>query len=69
VRCIARKADEATKEGLRRGTRSIHAVHKTLPRRRPTEDAGAGHSGGGHPHKPPAEGSKFGVLPAIMPRC
>jgi hypothetical protein len=41
VKAILKGADEPTKDALRRGTRSIHAVHKTLPRRRPGPSATA----------------------------
>ena len=35
VRRIVQEADESSKDALRQGTRSIHAVHTSLPRRRP----------------------------------
>ena len=35
VRRIVQEADESSKEALRQGSRSIHAVHTSLPRRRP----------------------------------
>jgi hypothetical protein len=41
VRRFAQEADEATKDALRRGSRSIDAVHKTLPPRRPASSATA----------------------------